>query len=71
MSAEINGYTTPREGLVTRGRIKTLEQKVEVLEDLVEHWESEWNKTNERVRYMVAMIEQLSPGDSGVQVFGG
>ena len=71
MSAEINGYTTPRTGLVTNSRIKTLEQKVEVLEDLVEHWESEWNKTNERLRYMVAMIEQLSPGDSGVQVFGG
>lgn len=71
MSAELNGHTTPRTGLVTMGRIKTLEQKVEVLEDLVEHWESEWNKTNERLRYMVAMIEQLSPGDSGVQVFGG
>ncbi len=68
MSAEINGYTTPRTGLVTMGRIKTLEQKVEVLEDLMEHYQTKLEHTDERVRYLIAIMEERT--DSGVQVFG-
>ena len=69
MSAELNGYTTPRTGLVTMGRIKTLEQKIEVLEDLVEHYQTKLEQTDERVRYLIAMLEEGT--DSGVQVIGG
>jgi hypothetical protein len=68
MSAELNAYTTPREGLVTKGRLNTLEQKVEVLEDLIEHYQTKLEHTEERVRYLIAMLEQRT--DSGVQVFG-
>ena len=49
-------------------RIMTLEQKVEVLEDLVEHYQTKLEHTEERVRYMIVMLEQRT--DSGVQVFG-
>ena len=49
-------------------RIMTLEQKVEVLEDLVEHYQTKLEHTDERVRYLIAMLEQRA--DSGVQVFG-
>tara|TARA_R100000808_G_C2033585_1_gene76337 strand:+ start:127 stop:336 length:210 start_codon:yes stop_codon:yes gene_type:complete len=69
MSAELNGYTTPGMGLVTKGRLKTLEQKVEVLEDLVEHYQTKLEQTDERVRYLIAMLEENT--DSGVQVIGG
>tara|TARA_Y100000593_G_scaffold17423_1_gene34858 strand:- start:1390 stop:1599 length:210 start_codon:yes stop_codon:yes gene_type:complete len=69
MSAELNGYTTPGMGLVTKGRLKTLEQKVEVLEDLVEHYQAKLEQTDERVRYLIAMLEENT--DSGVQVIGG
>ena len=69
MSAELNGYTTPGMGLVTKGRLKTLEQKVEVLEDLVEHYQTKLEQTEERVRYLIAMLEENT--DSGVQVIGG
>ena len=53
---------------VMSDRVKTLEQKVEVLEDLVEHYQTKLEHTEERVRYMIAMLEQRT--DSGVQVFG-
>ena len=69
MSAELNGYTTPGMGLVTKGRLKKLEQKVEVLEDLVEHYQTKLEQTDERVRYLIAMLEENT--DSGVQVIGG
>ena len=69
MSAELNGYTTPGMGLVTKGRLKKLEQKVEVLEDLVEHYQTKLEQTDERVRYLIAMLEEST--DSGVQVIGG
>ena len=68
MSAELNGYTTPGMGLVTKGRLKTLEHKVEVLEDLVEHYQTKLEQTDERVRYLIAMLEENT--DSGVQVIG-
>ena len=50
-------------------RIVTLENKVEVLEDLIEHYQTKLEHTEERVRYMVAIMEERT--DSGVQVFGG
>ena len=50
-------------------RIVTLENKVEVLEDLMEHYQTKLEHTEERVRYMVAIMEERT--DSGVQVFGG
>ena len=50
-------------------RLKTLEQKVEVLEELVEHYQTKLEHTNERVRYLIAMLEEST--DSGVQVIGG
>ena len=50
-------------------RIMTLEQKVEVLEDLVEHYQTKLEHTEERVRYMIAMLEERT--DSGVQILGG
>ena len=50
-------------------RIVTLEQKVEVLEELVEHYQTKLEHTEERVRYMIAMLEERT--DSGVQVLGG
>jgi chaperonin cofactor prefoldin len=53
---------------VMSDRVKTLEQKVEVLEELVEHYQTKLEHTEERVRYMIAMLEQRT--DSGVQVFG-
>ena len=49
-------------------RIMTLENKVEVLEELVEHYQTKLEHTDERVRYLIAMLEQST--DSGVQVFG-
>ena len=49
-------------------RIMTPEQKVEVLEELVEHYQTKLEHTEERVRYLIAMLEQRT--DSGVQVFG-
>ncbi len=63
-------YTTPT-GLLTRNRLQTLEQKVEVLEDLVEHYQNKLEHTDERVRYLVATLEQLQHTDSGVQILGG
>ena len=70
MSAELNGYyTNPGMGLITKNRIKTLENKVEVLEDLVEHYQTKLEQTDERVRYLIAMLEEGT--DSGVQVIGG
>ncbi len=60
-------YTTPA-GLLTQNRIKTLEQKVDVLEDLVEHYQLKIEHTEERVRYLVAILEDGT--DSGVQTFG-
>ncbi|MDP6587017.1 MAG: hypothetical protein QF535_20360 [Anaerolineales bacterium] len=68
MSAELNGYTTPGMGLVTKNRLKTLEQKVEVLEELVEHYKTQLEHTDERVRYFIAILEDST--DSGVQTFG-
>lgn len=53
---------------VMSDRVKTLEQKVEVLEELVEHYQTKLEHTEERVRYLIAMLEQRT--DSGVQVFG-
>jgi hypothetical protein len=53
---------------VMSDRVKTLEQKVEVLEDLVEHYQIKIEHTEERVRYLIAMLENRN--DSGVQVFG-
>ena len=50
-------------------RIMTLEQKVEVLEELVEHYQTKLEHTEERVRYMIAMLEERT--DSGVQILGG
>ncbi len=61
-------YTTPT-GLLTRNRLKTLEQKIEVLEDLVEHYQNKLEHTDERVRYLIAMLEENT--DSGVQILGG
>ncbi len=49
-------------------RIMTLENKVEVLEELVEHYQTKLEHTDERVRYLIAMLEERT--DSGVQVFG-
>ena len=49
-------------------RIVTLENKVEVLEELVEHYQTKLEHTDERVRYLIAMLEERT--DSGVQVFG-
>ena len=70
MSAELNGYyTNPGMGLITKNRIKTLEQKVEVLEELVEHYKTQLEHTDERVRYLIATLEEST--DSGVQVIGG
>ena len=54
---------------VMSDRLKTLEQKVEVLEELVEHYQTKLEHTNERVRYLIAMLEEST--DSGVQVIGG
>ena len=54
---------------VMSDRVKTLEQKVEVLEDLVEHYQNKLEHTNERVRYLIAVLEEGH--DSGVQVIGG
>ena len=59
-------YTT-QAGLLTQNRIKTLEQKVDVLEDLVEHYQIKLEHTDDRVRYLVAILEETK--DSGVQVF--
>ena len=53
---------------VMSDRVKTLEQKVEVLEDLIEHYQTKLEHTEERVRYLIAMLEERT--DSGVQVFG-
>ena len=39
-------------------RIMTLENKVEVLEDLIEHYQTKLEHTEERVRYLIAMLEQ-------------
>ena len=50
-------------------RIVTLENKVEVLEELVEHYQTKLEHTEERVRYMIAMLEERT--DSGVQILGG
>ena len=70
MSAELNGYyTNPGMGLITKNRIKTLERKIEVLEELVEHYQTKLEQTDERVRYLIAMLEEST--DSGVQVIGG
>ena len=54
---------------VMSDRVKTLEQKVEVLEDLVEHYQTKLEQTDERVRYLIAVLEEGH--DSGVQVIGG
>ena len=61
-------YTTPA-GLLTKNRLQTLEQKVEVLEDLVEHCVLRAEQSEDRVRFLVAMLEENT--DSGVQVLGG
>ena len=61
-------YTTPA-GLLTKNRLQTLEQKVEVLEDLVEHCVLRAEQSEDRVRFLVAMLEENT--DSGVQVRGG
>ena len=53
---------------VMSDRLITLEQKVEVLEELVEHYQIKIEHTEERVRYLIAMLEDRT--DSGVQVFG-
>ena len=50
-------------------RIMTLENKVEVLEELVEHYQTKLEHTDERVRYLIAMLEENT--DSGVQILGG
>ena len=54
---------------VMNDRLKTLEQKIEVLEELVEHYQVKLERTDERVRYLIAMLEEST--DSGVQVIGG
>lgn len=54
---------------VMSDRLITLEQKVEVLEELVEHYQTKLERTDERVRYLIAMLEEST--DSGVQVLGG
>ena len=54
---------------VMSDRVQILEQKVEVLEDLVEHYRTKLDQTDERVRYLIAVLEEGH--DSGVQVIGG
>ena len=54
---------------VMSDRLKTLEKKIEVLEELVEHYQVKLERTDERVRYLIAMLEEST--DSGVQVLGG